>query len=293
MTSVRPLPRENPGVPTPSIDWPAVRAAPFRLSMPRTPLGGRVGERLGSGTGSSLEFQDYRPYAPGDDLRHVDWAAYARSELLAVRMYREEVAPRIDLVLDISRSMAVTEEKLQAYGDLSGLLACACASTAADSRVITTGAVEPQPLQRPEAVERLLDCVATRSALEEAHLPLRRRSLRLVVSDFLFPHDPDAIVSRLARDSASLTIVQLTLGEEADPEVEGGRRLVDVEGHGEIDLVLNAAAVRDYHARFTRLRLGLSQAARRVGARFAHVTAGRPVRDVALTLAAAGVLVAA
>ena len=68
-------------VPTSSLDWSAIRAAAgFRLAMPRTPIGGRVGERLGSGTGSSLEFQDYRPYAPGDDLRHVDWAAYARSE---------------------------------------------------------------------------------------------------------------------------------------------------------------------------------------------------------------------
>src|SRR6185295_11749770 len=97
-------------VPTPSIDWPAVRAAAFRLTLPRMPLGGRVGERLGSGTGSSLEFQDYRSYAPGDDLRHVDWAAYARSELLAVRLYREEVAPRVDLVIDCSRSMAVGRE---------------------------------------------------------------------------------------------------------------------------------------------------------------------------------------
>ena len=95
------------------IDWPEVHrvAAAFRLAMPRTPVGGRLGERLGSGTGSSLEFQDYRQYAMGDDLRHVDWSAYARSEVLTVRLYREEVAPRIDLVLDLSRSMTVTEEK--------------------------------------------------------------------------------------------------------------------------------------------------------------------------------------
>src|SRR5262252_5809480 len=142
MTSVRPLPRENPGVPTPSIDWPAVRAAPFRLSMPRTPLGGRVGERLGSGTGSSLEFQDYRPYAPGDDLRHVDWAAYARSDVLTVRLYREEVAPRLDLVLDVSRSMAVTDRKLQSYAELCALIACCAASTEADTRVVTSSSVE-------------------------------------------------------------------------------------------------------------------------------------------------------
>ena len=281
-------------MPTSAIDWTAVRAAAaFRLTLPRTPLGGRIGERLGAETGSSLEFQDYRPYAPGDDLRHVDWAAYARSELLAVRLYREEVAPRIDLVLDISRSMAVTEQKLRAYGELAGVLGCACASTIADSRIITTSAVPPQPLHVPEDIERFLACDARLSALEEAHLPFRRRSLRVVVSDFLFPHDADVLVSRLARDSALLALVQLTLREEAEPVAEDGCRLVDVEGRGELDLVIDEAAVRDYRARFNRLRLGLSGAARRVGARFAHVVAGTPVRDVARGLAAAGVLEAA
>lgn len=274
-----------------SIDWAAVRAAAsFRLAIPRTPMGGRVGARLGANTGSSLEFQDYRPYTPGDDLRHVDWAAYARSEMLAVRLYREEVAPRVDLVVDISRSMVVTEQKLRAYGELLGVLACACASTVADARIITTSAVPPQPLHVPEDIERFLACDAALSALEEVHLPFRRRSLRVVVSDFLFPHDADVLVSRFARDSAMLSIVQLTLREEAEPEAEGGRKLVDVEGRGELDLVIDEAAIRDYRARFSRLRLGLSSAARRTGARFAHVVAGAPARDVARALAAAGVL---
>jgi uncharacterized protein (DUF58 family) len=268
-------------------------AAAFRLALPRTPIGGRVGERLGSGTGSSLEFQDYRPYSPGDDLRHVDWAAYARSELLAVRLYREEVAPRIDLVLDISRSMAVTDHKLRAYGELAGVLACACTSTVADSRIITTSAVPPQPLHVPEDIARFLACDTSLSALEEVHLPFRHRSLRVVVSDFLFPHDADVLVSRLARDSALLALVQLTLRDEAEPVAEDGRRLVDVEGRGELDLVIDEAAIRDYRARFNRLRLGLAGAARRVGASFAHVVAGTPVRDVARGLAAAGVLEAA
>jgi len=281
-------------VPPLSIDWAAVRAAAtLRLALPRTPLGGRIGERLGSGTGSSLEFQDYRPYAPGDDLRHVDWAGYARSELLAVRLYREEVAPRIDLVVDASRSMGVSAQKLRAYGELTGLLACACAATVADSRVITRSAAQPQLLSVPEDIERLVACDSTHSALEETHLPFRRRSLRVVVSDFLFPHDADVLVSRLARDSALLALVQLTLREEAEPVAEDGCRLVDVEGRGELDLVIDEAAVRDYRARFNRLRLGLSGAARRVGARFAHVVAGTPVRDVARGLAAAGVLEAA
>ena len=256
-------------------------------------MGGRLGERLGAGTGSSLEFQDYRTYAPGDDLRHVDWAAYARSELLAVRLYREEVAPRIDVVLDVSRSMALTDRKFRAYGELAGLLSCACAHTVADARIITVPAADPRRLHRPEEIESVLDCDAVRSALEGGYLPLRRRSLRVVVSDFLFPHDADTLVSRLARDGASLSIVQLTLREEAEPDVDTGRRLIDVEGNGEFDMVIDEPAVRDYRARFNRLRLGLSSAARRTGARFAHVLAETPIREAARQLAAAGVLEAA
>ena len=277
-----------------SIDWRAVKAAAsVRLAIPRTPLRGRAGERLGAGTGSSLEFQDYRPYAPGDDLRHVDWSAYARSETLTVRLYREEVAPRIDLLLDVSRSMAVTPEKLRAYGELAGLLACACVGTDADTRVITTAATLPPPLPVAEDLERFLNCEATRSALEEGHLPFRRRSMRVVVSDFLFAHDADPLVTRLARDAAWLALVQLNLSEEADPQVEGGRRLVDIEDAGELDLVIDDAAVRDYRIRFNRLRLGLSMAARRVGARFAHVIAGADLRSLARVLTTAGVVEAA
>ena len=275
-----------------SPDWPEIHkvAAAFRLAMPRTPVGGRLGERLGSGTGSSLEFQDYRQYTMGDDLRHVDWSAYARSEVLTVRLYREEVAPRIDLVLDVSRSMTVTPEKTRAYGELCALLACACASAEADSRVVTASADPAQPLERPEQIERFLECDATLSALEESHLPLRRRSLRVVVSDFLFPHDADVLVNRLARDGASLALLQLTLPEEADPVAEGGRRMLDVEGHGEFDLVIDDKAVRDYRERFGRLRLGLARAARRAGASFSHILAGTPLRQTAKTLATAGVL---
>ena len=281
-------------MPTSFIDWPAVHAAAsVRLAMPRTPLRGRAGERLGAGTGASLEFQDYRTYAPGDDLRHVDWAAYARSELLTVRLYREEVAPRVDLAIDVSRSMAISQAKRRAFSELSALLACACASTVADSRVITLPGTPPEPLPIPEHIERFLAFDVNESAFEGGPLLFRRRSVRIVVSDFLFPHDADALVSRLARESAWLAIVQLTLPEEAEPVVEGGQRLIDVEGRGEMDLVIDDAAVRDYRDRFVRLRLGLSRAARRVGAPFAHLVAGTPLRDMARALAAAGVVEAA
>src|SRR5580692_384739 len=77
----------------------------FSLGLPRTPAAGRSGELLGRGTGSSLEFQEYREYVPGDDIRHLDWGAYARSDTLMVRLFREEISPRTEILLDASRSM--------------------------------------------------------------------------------------------------------------------------------------------------------------------------------------------
>lgn len=277
------------------VDWPAVEraAAAFHLALPRTPMGGRLGQRLGAGSGSSIEFQDYRAYAPGDDLRHVDWAAFARSDTLTVRLYRDEVAPRIDLVLDASRSMIINEQKARAHRELAALLACAALASEADTRLLASATHEPQPLQRARDVENWLGCDGAASILEQSHLPLRRCSLRVVLSDFLFPHDADALINRLARDGAALAIVQLTLPEEAEPVVEGPCRLTDAENGGTLDLVLNEETVSDYRERFSRLRLGLSRAARRAGAAFAHVKAGAPLRELAVMLTRAGILEAA
>src|SRR5690606_31412307 len=92
----------------------ALAAEVFRLRVPRRTLQGRIGDRAGRGIGSSIEFEDWRDYQPGDDLRHVDWRGYARTDVLKVRLYREEVAPVLDVVLDVSRSMAVTPRKARA-----------------------------------------------------------------------------------------------------------------------------------------------------------------------------------
>ena len=56
---------------------------------------GRSGYYPGRHTGSSLDFKDFREYQPGDDLRRIDWGAYARSDKLIVKLYREEIDPHL------------------------------------------------------------------------------------------------------------------------------------------------------------------------------------------------------
>ncbi len=55
--------------------------------------------------GISVEFSEYRDYQPGDDLRHLDWQLYARSNRLCVKKYTQETNVRIYLVIDTSGSM--------------------------------------------------------------------------------------------------------------------------------------------------------------------------------------------
>jgi uncharacterized protein (DUF58 family) len=56
--------------------------------------------------GYAVEFATHREYAPGDDLRHIDWKVWSRSDRLYVKQYEEETNLNCTLVVDASRSMA-------------------------------------------------------------------------------------------------------------------------------------------------------------------------------------------
>jgi uncharacterized protein (DUF58 family) len=63
------------------------------------------GERRSTRRGNSVEFADYRNYTPGDDLRRVDWNAYARLERLFIKLFMEEEDITVHVLLDASKSM--------------------------------------------------------------------------------------------------------------------------------------------------------------------------------------------
>src|SRR5215470_4277099 len=58
--------------------------------------------------GFSQEFAEYRAYTPGDDLRHIDWNVFARTERAYLKRYRGETNSQLTLMLDASASMGYT-----------------------------------------------------------------------------------------------------------------------------------------------------------------------------------------
>lgn len=240
-------------------------AVAWRLVWPRQPATGGAGTRLGRAAGSSLEFMDHRDYVPGDDLRHVDWRAYARTDQLRVRLFREEVAPALDVVVDDSPSMRVTATKAEALAALRDAFA----------HWGERGGARPR-------VHETQDLVPT--------TPLRRDGVRVVLSDFLFPHDPAPGLVRLAVGAALLVVVQVLDPWELTPQAEGAVALVDCETDQRVEIVLDEAAIGRYRQRLARLRAAVEQATHRVGGRFATVTAGPLAAMCRTGLSTAGIV---
>ncbi|MBO0778852.1 MAG: DUF58 domain-containing protein, partial [Ktedonobacteraceae bacterium] len=74
--------------------------------LTRRPMAsGRPGRRRSPQAGSSMEFADFRRYAPGDDFRRIDWRAYARLERLFLRVFEAEENITVTILIDCSDSM--------------------------------------------------------------------------------------------------------------------------------------------------------------------------------------------
>lgn len=67
------------------------------------------GERRSKRRGQSVEFDDYREYSPGDDLRHIDWNVFARFDRFVIKLFREDEDLSVRIVLDASPSMHAGE----------------------------------------------------------------------------------------------------------------------------------------------------------------------------------------
>ncbi len=89
----------------------------------RKMLAGRLqGERRGKRRGRSVEFDDYREYVPGDDLRHIDWNVLARLDKFFIKLFQEEEDLSLDLLIDCSPSMHAGDPSKLLF---SARLACA------------------------------------------------------------------------------------------------------------------------------------------------------------------------
>ncbi len=213
-----------------------MRAAAVSLRLPLRAgrWSGAAGSVLGQGTGSSIDFQDQRAYLPGDDPRHINWQATARTGHMTMKLFRQEVTPRVDLMLDHSPSMHLTEAKSRRVWEL--VYFCM------ESALRLGGALRVHVLGGEGGEQPLANALAhswaepARGAFDLAaalgRVPLRQGSLRLLISDLLHPAPPEALLPALASSQGRPILLVPWCEEEADPDWAGNIDFEDCETGG-------------------------------------------------------------
>ena len=271
--------------------------ARYALTAPRNVPFGVAGSQMGKRPGSSLEFIDHREYQPGDDLRRIDWGGFARSDKLTVKLYRDEVSPHLDVVIDGSCSMALENSpKAQATLGLAAVFATAAANVgyshsawvAGDGyRQVNNGTDRPSVWDGIDFVHRG-DLSTSFAKLPPSWRPF---GLRVLLSDLLWPGDALAALSHLAERATAVIVVQVLAEIDVNPMERGNIRLVDSETDEVQEIFLDAAAGKRYRDAFARHQENWHLAAKQTGAIMTTVVAEHILSDWRLeALVAAEVL---
>lgn len=259
---------------------------------PRKSFSGRVrGERLTKKKGVSIDFDDYREYSEGDDLRHLDWNVLARLEHPVVKTYRDEEDLAVHVLLDASASMSFGEpSKL----DYAKRLACAFGYVA----LAGGDAVYPRAIgvkQQPHAAMRgrssyprlamwanELQPEGTQTLAQDLKAFAKtgsRPGLAIVVTDAM---DPDVVsgIRILAGRGHEVCVVQTLSDVELRPDLEGDLRLLDVESNSAVEITANSITFKAYTENLNNHNRTLAEECRRRGGRHTLVEVGTPLDRV-------------
>lgn len=224
---------------------------------------GRVkGERKSPRRGHSVEFCDYRAYGVGDDLRYVDWNAYARLDRLHVKLFVDEEDLCLHLLVDASASMDFGRPtkleyatRLAAALGFVGLVGLERVGVGMLRERVAEGW---PPARGRNQFPVLLDFLmgvkpagATRlnEALSSYAMRSRESGLAVIISDLLDPAGYEAGLRALMERRFDIHLIHLLAPEEIAPELAGDFRLTDAETGEVRELSVDREAMRDYRER--------------------------------------------
>jgi uncharacterized protein (DUF58 family) len=209
--------------------------------------------------GFSQEFAEYRAYTPGDDLRHVDWNLFARTERCYLKRYRGETNSQLTILLDASNSMNYTSGKAGSRQpskmDYARFVAASLFYLAIHNQRDAAGLIVfddevrdyIRPSTRQGQLHRLLAGLEraeprartdfTKPLLHFQEL-LHRRGIVIVVSDFY--EAPEAIVRTiepLRFHGNEVVLFHILDPQEIKPDLRGPAILVDLETSQQLEVI--------------------------------------------------------
>ncbi len=196
---------------------------------------------------------------PGDDPRHINWQAYARTGNYSMKLYREEVRPSVDVILDISESMKLSEKKWQRSLELFYFAIHAALKASASLSVSVIKGSEHLHFQNDMIhgsswIDKIDDLPSTPAAASPdlSQVPLRAQSMRIFVSDLLFLDSPESTLIALSRGRGRAILMVPFLSDEEKPQWDGNYDFVEVEAGSHHSHRIEAHLLKRYRSAYQR-----------------------------------------
>jgi len=261
----------------------------------RTRAGRVKGERRSPRRGSSVEFADYRPYQVGDDLRYVDWNAFARMDRLYLKLFVDEEDLCVHLILDGSASMDFGAPTKFRYGvrlaaalafigfvNLERVGVAVFRDRVSEGWLPTRG--RNQFVQVEEFLGGLVPAGATRfdDSLRQYALQAKDSGVAIVVSDFLDPTGYEGGLRALMERRFDIHVLHLLSREELQPPFGGDLELVDAESGEVREVTVDAETLRAYERRLAAFLAGVEGFCRAKELNYVRVSTDTAMDDLLL-----------
>jgi uncharacterized protein (DUF58 family) len=245
--------------------------------------------------GFSQEFAEYRAYSQGDDLRHVDWNVFARTEKTFLKRYRGETNTQLLVLLDTSASMAYGSQAVSKldYARFVAASLCYMANVQRDaaglivfdedvSNYVAPSTRQGQLFRLLHAIEKAEAGTRTDFAKPFSHFQnfLHRRGIVVVLSDFY--EQPDVIVKTiepLRYRGNDVILFHVLDPQEIKPKFREPVVLVDMEDSANA-LEVSPEYTRDEYPRKIDSHIeALASAARGAGMEYFLMNTARPLDE--------------
>ncbi|MBN1485863.1 MAG: DUF58 domain-containing protein [Chloroflexia bacterium] len=269
---------EHKGQDEPLFDEAFLRRLERLTLLSRRALAGQLeGERRSPKRGGSVEFADFRPYAPGDDFRQIDWNAYARLERFYLKLFLQEEDLCVHLLLDASKSMDWGRPHKFDYarrlaGALGYVALCGLdrvtihAFYGAGSRTFAPHRGRGQAMALFAFLGNLPSGGAAdlAAALRSYVLQAPRPGPLLLISDLLDPHWAQGLRALRLRPF-EVTVLHLLSPDEVAPDLSGDLRLLDVETEAPCEITADPLTLRRYRQGVAAWREEVRQQCQKLG----------------------------
>jgi uncharacterized protein (DUF58 family) len=286
------------------------RLGPLQVRARKVMEGVLTGLHQSPSYGQSVEFVEHKEYAPGDEIKHIDWRAYAKLDKYYVKRFEMETNLRALLVVDGSGSMGYGRgamTKLQYGAVCVGALAFLLARQGDQVALLVAGDPEPQTTERLPAgvrsflpfgssnahvqeVLRRLDGAGGRGptdlagALDFAAEKLGRRGLLVVASDLFDQTDHAVPALKMLRGRRhDVVVLHLLDREELDFPFDDPTRFLSMEDERQIDAQPRQIR-QSYLAELTRFLEGTKRELTRADVDYTQVATDRAPDRVLLEL---------